>query len=62
MLTEIKQYPRSPKGDYQFSILIPSWNNLPYLQLRKLDVTRQGAPVKGAGQAGGAHLHESVPL
>lgn len=33
MIDRITKYPNSPDGDYAFSILIPTWNNLDYLAL-----------------------------
>lgn len=34
MLDQITKYQRSrPPSDFRFSVLIPTWNNLPYLQL-----------------------------
>ena len=33
MLTSVRKQCRSTGDDYHFSVVIPSWNNLPYLQL-----------------------------
>ncbi len=33
MITEIQKYKRSAKQNYKYSIIIPTWNNIKYLQL-----------------------------
>jgi glycosyltransferase involved in cell wall biosynthesis len=33
MIEKITKYEKLPKGDYKFSILIPTWNNIEYLKL-----------------------------
>ncbi len=43
MLNQLTRVSRSPENDYRFSILIPSWNNLEYLQLCVESIRRHAA-------------------
>ncbi|MBL7795102.1 MAG: glycosyltransferase [Saprospiraceae bacterium] len=43
MLNQLTRVSRSPDNDYRFSILIPSWNNLEYLQLCVESIRRHSA-------------------
>lgn len=43
MLNQLSRVSRSPDNDYRFSILIPSWNNLEYLQLCVESIRRHSA-------------------